>query len=122
MYSSVGEERVDLMQWYGVEGILFSFLARSLASHDSCAFVIFIMQGENPTARLTIKECRKPTSQIQIIKKVIREPHIGHSNKNFIDGLLHCYTGLLIVLLPLILLGLQLLPTPPPQRPTLKQR
>jgi hypothetical protein len=76
------------MQWYGVKGILFSFLAHSLASHDSCAFVVFIMQGENPTARLTTKERWKRTSQIQIIKKVIREAHIGHSKKNSIDGLL----------------------------------
>jgi hypothetical protein len=45
----VDEERVDLMQWNGMGGILFSFLARSLASHDLCAFVVFVMQGGNPT-------------------------------------------------------------------------
>jgi hypothetical protein len=47
--SLVDKERVNLMQWNGMEGILFSFLARSLASHDLCAFVVFVMHGENPT-------------------------------------------------------------------------
>jgi hypothetical protein len=37
------------MQWNGMEDILFSFHAHSLASHDLCAFVVFVMQGENPT-------------------------------------------------------------------------
>jgi hypothetical protein len=45
----VDKELVDLMQWNGMEGILFSFHTRSLASHDLCAFVVFVMQGETPT-------------------------------------------------------------------------
>jgi hypothetical protein len=32
-----------------MEGILIPSLACSLASHDSSAFVVFIMQAENPT-------------------------------------------------------------------------
>jgi hypothetical protein len=65
--SSVDKERVNLIQWNGMEGILFSFLALLLScllalllacllvdSHDSWAFVVFVMQGEKQTVDLIV--------------------------------------------------------------------
>jgi hypothetical protein len=58
--SSVDKERMNLIQWNGMEGVLFSILALLLAclldSRDSWAFVVFVMQGEKQTVDLIV--CR----------------------------------------------------------------